>query len=149
MTVPAWLLGPALLVGGLAGAMLRPEAAPTPRAAPAAIERAERAELRRVVAEECRRSVTTVVAAVAPTRPEPEPEPEPAAPTREQQEAFGQAQTLLASALSAGQWTETDVGAMRDLMPGLSADQREAITSTLFPALNEGRLHTDILGMPL
>jgi hypothetical protein len=96
-----------------------------------------RAEIRAAVREER-------PAAAAPAEPTPHPvaAADPA--------AADDARRIVTAARAARRWTQTDVLALRAVMPRLAPDEREEILSTLFPALNSGELRPDDdLGPPI
>ncbi len=153
MKISAWLLPPAFLLGAALGALATdgrggsPVSSPSPQAPPpihTAVDLdplAVRADIRRILSEECARIEATVAppaaaAELAATMP-------PSAPPGNA-EAIESAHVVLTRALDAGAWTSDDVDALRTVMPLLTGPQREELREILFAALNEGRLRPDM-----
>src|SRR5262249_37654402 len=148
MKSSAWLLAPSLLCGAALGFIAgRARPAPPPvipvaapaRAAFAVDEAAVRADIRRILAAECRRRAG--VEAVAP----PALAPSPLLDRRSagDPEALDRAHALLAHAVEAGAWTESDAGELRTLMPRLSEEEQAEVRQALFVAINDGRLRPE------
>jgi len=95
---------------------------------------ADESELRAMIRDELAR---------APAVRAAPPEPEPSA---QAQAAFETARSLVASRIDAGSWREADRDALRSAIATLSHDQFEQIMSSLFPALNDGRLKLTFRG---
>ena len=142
-----WLVPLALALGVALGLLVAPRssakalppavAAPAVRAAVAIDQTALRAEVGRIVAQECRRIGGGDAAPSSAV-----PAPAPPQPTAEQLDAQDQAQDLVTRALAAGVWDADHVLALRALIPQMTSDQRDQVLGALFRALNDGRLRT-------
>src|SRR5215470_10415376 len=149
MKASRWLVPLALATGVLVGLALghqpMPSAPPVPQPAPrmtavAAVDTtALRADVRRIVAEECHATPkATEAAAPAP----------PPSPTAEQEDAHVQALALVEGAIAVGRWDADNARSMRQLLAVETEDQREDVIHTLLPALNSGHVRVETGPMP-
>jgi hypothetical protein len=79
----------------------------------------------------------------APAAPAAAPAPSP-----ESVAAFDEASRIVGDAIAAQQWSERDRGAIRDVLPALSAPQRFDLRRRLAAAVNAGRLAMDVIEPP-
>jgi hypothetical protein len=105
--------------------------------------RIDEAALRNVVRDVLRDELHNV----APPEPRPS-RPVTQGPTAANEAAFAQGGELLEAARARRRWTSDDRVALRQLLPQMTAEQRDDILQTLFPALNRGELTTDFRGVP-
>lgn len=146
-----------LLVGVGVGALLLPRAAPP---APAGVPRQEpsrpdarallvaatalpdgealRRDVGQIVREELRAFVAQSSGAARTTTTAAPNEPEP-----QNDEMRGRALALVQAATGKRTWTKDDASALHQLMPQLTADQRQEVVQTLLPLLNSGNIRVD------
>jgi hypothetical protein len=152
--LPQIVLAVACIAGG---ALLGRSTAETPRAPPRPAELSAlppgtgtvalrgdvlRADIRRVLREELQ-------LARVPEPLQPRVVAEPTAPspaTPEAQAAAGQGRRIVQDALAARRWREQDVLAIRQVLPQISADDRDAMLRELIPAINNGRVALETVG---
>jgi hypothetical protein len=115
-------------------------AALTPPAVPVLGSAALRGDIRRILREELQlaRQPEPVQAAMAPATPPPE--------SAEAMAAAEQGHHIVDGALAAQRWRDQDVVAIRQILPQLSADDRDALLKQLMPAINTGRVKLETVG---
>ncbi len=134
------------LIGYLAGRVSQPAAETGAIAAPVAAAPAPRSPVR---------PERPVIPAAPRPRPVTQaPEDAAAAPAGEQgpaadPRAAAAARAVVDAALARGAWTDDDAAALRPHLRTLSAEQRDALLATLFPAVNEGRVRLETSGPPI
>ena len=77
-------------------------------------------------------------ATVATDLPQPPADDEPSP-------ALDEARGVIDRSLAAGRWTETDRTQLKALLPALRQPEIDALFARLFPAINDGRLTTDLV----
>jgi hypothetical protein len=119
----------------------RPVAA-LPPAVPVLGSDALRGDIRRILREELQlaRQPEPVQAAIAAAPATPPPE------SAEAVVAAEQGHHIVDGALAAQRWGDQDVAAIRQILPQLSADDRDALLKQLMPAINTGRVKLETVG---
>lgn len=146
--------------GGVAigrGTVASPAASPTERCAPAPAPVAAtalpmipgldgvalRADIRRILREE-------IQFARLPEAVQSQVDPAPAAPmaaeSGEAHAAAEQGRRIIDGALAARRWSDRDVLAIRQILPKLASDDRDALLRELLPAINSGRVSLESTG---
>jgi hypothetical protein len=120
----------------------RPMAALTPPAVPVLGSDALRGDIRRILREELQlaRQPEPVQAAIAAAPATPPPE------SAEAVAAAEQGHRIVDGALAAQRWGDQDVTAIRQILPQLAADDRDALLKQLVPAINTGRVRLETVG---
>lgn len=72
----------------------------------------------------------------------------PPAPSAESYEAMQKTQGLVHNAISTRYWGAEQAAAMSELLPKLTAEQRDEVFKELIPALNNGDIEMAVQGMP-
>jgi hypothetical protein len=102
-----------------------------------------RADIRRILREE-------VQFARLPEAVQHQVDPAPAAPAAaesdEARAAAEQGRRIVDGALAARRWSDPDVLAIRQILPKLSSDDRDALLRDLLPAINSGRVSLESVG---
>jgi hypothetical protein len=142
--------------GYVAGARRTPQ--PMLEHAASAIASLDAPSVRSIVREEiaraglaaraCPSAPASTTATVALTQPAVDPEAQ-AARDRETQTLVARAHDIINGALANGTWNESDRAVLRSIVVHLPQAEQEAVYSTLFPALSDGRLKPAFAGMPL
>jgi len=112
---------------------------PSVAACAASLGRADLAALRGELARLIADRLATTASAPPPAKLADEPAPEAVA-------AAATARQLIDAALARGSWKDADRQAFHGVLVAMDDAQRGAAISQLLTALNEGRLHTDIVG---
>jgi hypothetical protein len=138
---------PLALAGGVLGGLAlghekesRPRAlAPFPATSVACADTSLRADIRRMLAEECHPSAPA--AAQAPVlQPSSSPTPASSEPTAQQEASHAEAMGLVERAIDSGSWSEDNATRLRELLAGLDAKQAAEVMHTFRPALNTGKI---------